>query len=122
MTDLPKWESDAPRDFAWTEKAFDFIVSGQLAVSIVSTTHSQLLRVEGDCPRCYHDVAFSIPTTAPFISTGLGTLADRANPETEIDEYPVECRCTGTHTDRPADKASGCGIYFTVALLGSSAA
>ncbi|GGN99361.1 hypothetical protein [Nocardia rhizosphaerihabitans] len=109
--DLP-FELKNPTAYQWTEKAYDLLLTDALTVALTVRHRIEIATASGDCPRCGHDVQFSMERDAPIPGTigGLGT-EDSSMTEDYV-AVDVECRCKGGHPGRPDGISKGCGIVF----------
>lgn len=111
------YEKSAPNHYRWTSEAYDAIIAGTMTATIVSQGNIQTARVNGPCPRCGHEVHFSLVLD---VVTGerSGTLSNDS-PLVADDEYvpvPVSCQCGEAHEGRPDAVKHGCGINFMVEI------
>lgn len=106
------YELRRPTAYEWTEKAYDLLVAGTLTATLTVRHGTEIATAAGDCPRCGHDVRFSMERDAPIPGTigGLGT--DSTSVTEEYVAVDIECRCRGDHPGRPEGIATGCGIVF----------
>ncbi|MEJ2885209.1 hypothetical protein [Actinomycetospora aeridis] len=113
MTDLP-YERTHPRAFAWTDKAFDLLQSGELRGEVHRRAGLETAVVAGSCPRCTHQFRFETSRDA-VVTGGGGTLATRdvVTDDGEFVPIDVSCRCEGTHDGR-LETEHGCGILFRI--------
>lgn len=119
MTDLPNYERDHPADYEWTEKAFELQTEGKLRASITDHSGVRIAEASGNCPRCVHDVDFSMEFDAPLPGKfgGLGQSIIATPVPLEYATVDVVCRCSGDHPGRPEGVKLGCGILFSVEVL-----
>ncbi len=122
MTDLPDYERDHPAAYQWTEKAFELLTEGRLRVAIADRLGVHIAEASGHCPRCDHDVDFSMELDAPLPGGlgGLGGLDQGIIIPPGAAQYAtinVVCRCNGEHPGRPEGIRRGCGILFDVEVL-----
>jgi hypothetical protein len=113
--DEPYSESE---DFAWTVKAYNMMVSGELHAQVISRDDVVTSRVWGPCPRCGDTLDDRQTHTA--VTDLIGTLRRNhtlASGEAEERYFPVDvsCRCGRVHDGTPQE-VTGCGISFRVEL------
>ncbi|MEU4711185.1 hypothetical protein AB0G00_32650 [Nocardia salmonicida] len=109
--DLP-FELKNPTAYQWTEKAYDLLLAETLIVDLTVRHGIEIATASGDCPRCGHDVQFTMERDAPVPGTigGLGT--EDTSMIADFVAVDVECRCKGIHSGRPEAISRGCGIVF----------
>ena len=122
--DLNFAQGTVSNDYRWTERAFDLMTEGVLAVTWAGSVGHHLV-ARGRCPRCAHDVDFSFDEKIVVPQGRGGTLT--RNPAQPTDPLPADgpqyvtvtvlCQCREDHHGRPPG-AHGCGIVFNVDILG----
>jgi hypothetical protein len=118
--ELP-YEKDAPNAYRWTEAAYELLGAGLEAA--VTTVHDiQTARVEGECPRCHHQMLFEqvLDIVAGEDLATLGDASRSAVADTFV-EVTASCRCPEKHLGRPEGVAYGCGINFRIDVMPESA-
>ena len=112
------FETARPTAYEWTDKAYDLLVGGKLAVESTLADGVRIIIAHGQCPRCGDDVGFVLETTAP-VPAGVSGLGDRTvEVADEYEAIEVACRCDGNHPGRPEHaNRQGCGIAFRVDVL-----
>ena len=114
--DVP-FETTNPNDYRWTDEAYSRLVSGQLKAEVSTNEGVKSVSVDGACPHCDHDVAFSQVLDA-VAGEHLGFLGpDASAPDTSYVAVTVSCRCQASHPGRPAGVDRGCGVNFQVEVL-----
>jgi hypothetical protein len=111
------WDRSCSAEYAWTERAYELRVSGELTVVLREYGGVRVCTATGSCPRCGHDVAFVLEQTALLPSGSARRSATRrlANPPTSAEgPIDIQCRCGQAHAGRP-DAEWGCGLIFAVA-------
>lgn len=118
--DMP-YELTRPTAYEWTEKAYDLMLADKLIVTLAVRNGLETTTASGTCPRCDHNVAFTLDRDAPLPGHvgGLGT----GSPTIEQEYVPVDvqCRCEGTHPGRPPEVGNGCGILFRAEVVRTTA-
>lgn len=109
-----EYERDNPFHYGWTEKAFDSIRAGTLNRRLIIHDGKVLAaRINGDCPRCQHQLTFSLPLIGALSEGGvLGQDTPMVGTTYPVD---VPCGCKHAHPEAP-DGVLGCGIWFRVEL------
>lgn len=108
--DLP-FEIDNPMDYSWTLAAHDAMRDGRLRAAVTRAGHIGFAKIWGACPRCDHEIEFSLALDLISSVGGLlGPETSRTGGNAPID---VVCNCSTPHADAPAHKR-GCGVAFRV--------
>lgn len=119
MTDPLEFESTSPTAYRWTERASDLLDAERLSVNIEHVGEIEIVFATGPCPRCGHELAFTMERAAP-ISGPVGPLGDGAAEQEEAEYLAVDiaCQCHAEHPGRASTAPPyGCGILFRVEIL-----
>lgn len=115
-TDSTQQEYAKTTDFAWTERAFEFLQTGRLQAEIrqprqgVAASH-----VWGQCPRCGHLLDDWQPLSAVTGLTGGRQPDSAARATGDIEAVDIGCGCGTVHPGAPLD-ITGCGVSFRIEL------
>lgn len=102
--------------FVWTERAFEFLQTGNLRVEIRQPRPGvQVSHVWGQCPRCGHHIDDWQPLSAVTGLAGGRGSASAARDTADVEPVDVGCGCGTTHPGAPAD-TTGCGVSFRIEL------
>lgn len=117
MTDDLPFAQSGRNDYRWTERAYDLLTQGRLAVAITGVGEDTAVVATGECPRCTHDVAYSHAEriVAPE-AAGAGPGSTAVEPRDRTGAYvgvDVVCWCDNPHPGRPTSLGRGCGVVFT---------
>lgn len=103
---LPYREAE---DFEWTEKAYDLIEAGSLKATVTQREHRYYALIEGECPRCGHQLKFTIPISGLVRAGGVRGSGEPVG-HVNVD---VVCGCGANHPGAPIMNG-GCGVAFRV--------
>lgn len=119
MTDPLGFESASPTDYRWTELASDLLGAERLSVNVEHIDGIEIVFATGPCPRCEHELAFTIERAAPLPGP-VGPLGDGTTGQEEPEYLAVDiaCQCRAEHPGRLSTAPPyGCGIVFRVEVL-----
>ncbi|MGW0615875.1 hypothetical protein [Streptomyces sp. NPDC002788] len=101
-------------DFRWTERAFEFLETGDLTVTPYAGGGAPCFVVSGPCPRCGHHLVDRQVTTALTGLSGPSRGGEGEQPAAVM--LDVTCSCGTEHGNAPAG-AIGCGASFRIELV-----
>jgi hypothetical protein len=75
------------------------------------TKNGDVLRVEGKCPRCRHDISREVERAEATLR-----LVIPAGDQDKVEPVTIRCNCANTHPGRPESEPTGCGAAATIWL------